>query len=146
MSTQQGDVSLFQTSDDGDIAVDGGVVVMDSGLQTAAYLSLFGGNRDDNGLPGNSLSWWGNIGEDLEYRSETQHLVEQLPLSLSNLAKIEDAVKRDLKWMVNQTVASSVSAEASIPARNTLQLLVRINAQGKESQFKFVQNWKSATR
>ena len=47
--TQQGDVLLFQTVDDGEINIENGVVEMSGGLETAAYLSLYGGNEDDDG-------------------------------------------------------------------------------------------------
>jgi hypothetical protein len=47
--SQEGDVHLFQTVNDGDICVVGGLVEMSSGLDTAAYISLFGGNEQDDG-------------------------------------------------------------------------------------------------
>ena len=55
-----GDVILRQTQNDGDICVTGGLVAMDGGLSTAAYLSLFGGNFSDDGSQDNPSTWWGN--------------------------------------------------------------------------------------
>ena len=63
MAEQQGDVSLFQTNDDGNIEVEGGIVTMGGGLETSAYLSLFGGNEDDDNRTDNPANWWGNIDE-----------------------------------------------------------------------------------
>lgn len=146
--TQQGDVLLFQTNDDGDIIVENGLVEMSGGLKTVAYLSLFGGNEDDDGRPDNPDNWWGNIDEDDpagEYHSETQNLLQALPAVSRNLRRVEDTAKRDLAWFVSSGVASSVEAIASIPGVNKLQLVVSITARGEESEFVFVQNWKAAT-
>ena len=48
-TVQQGDVLLFQTIDDGNVEVINGIITMSGGLDTAAYLSLFGGNEEDDG-------------------------------------------------------------------------------------------------
>ncbi len=144
---QQGDVLLFQTDDDGDVTVENGLVEMSGGLETAAYLSLFGGNEDDDGRDSNALSWWGNLGEDAparQYRSETQHLVQALPATSGNLRRIEDAAGRDLAWFVESRVASSVSVSASMPGLNRVKLIVNIEALGEESSFEFVENWKAS--
>jgi len=143
---QQGDVSLNQTPDGGEITVEGGVVRMSGGLETAAYLSLFGGNFQDDGRDGNSDNWWGNLSETnavRQYRSETQNLLKSLPLTSSNLRLIEDAVTRDLSWFLAQDIASSVRASVSIPSLNTVQIDVSIEAVGEEKAFQFVENWKS---
>ena len=143
---QQGDVSLNQTPDGGEITVEGGVVRMSGGLETAAYLSLFGGNFQDDGRDGNSDNWWGNLSETnavRQYRSETQNLLKSLPLTSSNLRLIEDAVTRDLSWFLAQDIASSIRVGVSIPALNTVQIDVSVEAVGEEKAFQFVENWKS---
>lgn len=146
--TQQGDVLLFQTDDDGDIIALNGLVAMSGGLETAAYLSLFGGNEDDDGRDKNPSSWWGNISETdpaKQYRSETQNLMQSLPATAANLRQVEDAAKRDLAWFVEKGVASEVTAIATIPALNRVKVAVGIIARGEESSFEFIQNWKAAT-
>ncbi|MAL49654.1 MAG: hypothetical protein CMH18_07840 [Methylophaga sp.] len=143
---QQGDVKLFQTDDGGNIIVEDGLVAMAGGLETAAYLSLFGGNEDDDGRSDNSLTWWGNLDENdpaRQYRSETQHLLQALPLTTGNLRRIEDAALRDLTWLIGQNIASSVSVSATIPGLNRVKLTVDIEARGEESRFEFVENWKA---
>lgn len=143
---QQGDVKLFQTNDDGDISVVNGAVEMSGGLETAAYLSLFGGNEDDDGRPDNPANWWGNLDEVdpvRQYRSETQNLLQGIPATSANLRRIEDAVVRDLTWFLDERVASSVAVEASIPAVNRVQITVNIEANGEESSFEFTENWKA---
>ncbi len=146
-SIQQGDVKLFQTIDDGNITIEGGVTEMSGGLETAAYLALFGGNEQDDGRDDNPNNWWGNIGEDepaRQYRSETQYLLRSLPATSGNLGKLEDAAVRDLAFFLNENIASLVSMVASIPGLNKIKLTIRIEAEGEESTFEFTENWKAS--
>ncbi len=145
---QQGDVVLFQTDDDGEITVTGGIVEMSGGLETSAYLALFGGNEDDDGRPDNTANWWGNIDEGetaKQYRSETQNLLQAIPAVPANLLRIEDAATRDLSYFLEENIASSVTVSASMPGINRIRIIIDIEANGQESQFEFTENWK-ATR
>lgn len=147
LTDQQGDVRLTQTSGAGEIVVVGGVVEMTAGLETSAYLSLFGGNDDDDGTQESNLQWWGNTDEldpAKKYRAETQFLINGLPTTSANLLLIEQAANRDLGWMLTEGVASSVDIVATIPTLNRLDITVTITAEGDESTFKFSQNWKAS--
>jgi phage gp46-like protein len=146
-SQQQGDVRLFQTDDGGEIQVESGIVAMDGGLETAVYLSLFGGNEDDDGRPSNLATWWGNIDEQLperRYRSETQNLLRALPATSGNLRRVEDAGNRDLAWLIEQNVASSVSVSASVIGLNRVKITINVEAVGIPSRFEFLENWKAS--
>ncbi len=148
MAQQQGDVVLFQTTDDGNITVEDGLVEMSGGLETSAYLSMFGGNEDDDGSDNNPLTWWGNVDElepSRQYRSETQNLLKALPITTGNLVRIKDAAGRDLAWLIEENVASSVLVSVGIPALNRIGIKVDIEARGEKSSFEFVENWE-ATR
>lgn len=141
---QEGDVLLYQTVDDGDINIRDGLIEMSGGLQTATYLSIFGGNQEDDGIGGNPLSWWGNLVESdpaKRYTSETQYLLAALPITSGNLLRIEDAVKRDLAWVIDTNVATSVNVSASILGLNTIKLNIDID----QERFEFVENWRSAS-
>jgi phage gp46-like protein len=135
------DVLLRQTNDGGNITIQGGLLLLAEGLETAAYLSMFGGNEDDPAEADTALQWWGNLLEDepeRAYRSETQYLVRSLPAIPFNLRRIEQAAGRDLKWMVDTGVARSVTAEATIPAVNRVSLaLVIITATGQRVELFF---------
>lgn len=124
------DVLLRQTNDGGDITVEAGLELMSDGLETACYLSLFGGNVDDAGVGERSRAeWWGNVDEpelDRRYRSETQNLIQSIPAVPRNLRRIEQAATRDLAWLVSSGVAKSVSTAASIPAVNRVELAISI--------------------
>lgn len=144
MAEQQGDVVLCQTENDGDISVEGGIVAMSGGIETAAYLSLFGGNEDDDGSDGNPANWWGNIDEtqpEREYHSETQHVLQALPATANNLLKVEAAAQRDLAWMLSVGAATEIAAVASIPALNRLK--ITIDGVGDQT-LEFVENWQAA--
>lgn len=140
------DVLLYQTNDNGEINVEGGVVEFSGGLRTSVYLSLFGGNEDDPGGSDTALSWWGNKIEPdpvRAYRSETQYLLSSIPALPKNLRRIEQAVKRDLQWMIEQRAASEIEVSASVPSLNRVAIELKIRAQGREENFNFSENWKA---
>lgn len=143
------DVLLRHTSDGGEIFVASsddrvggtGLFLMSEGLETAAYLSLYGGNEEDGADDaGERFQWWGNFAE-LEitrtYRSETQHLMRGMPAVPSNLLLFERAAARDLEWMIATGVARSVVVSASIPALNRVRLDVKIVTLKEEIQLTF---------
>jgi len=147
MIGQQGDVLLFQSNDGGEICIEGGLMKMSAGLRSAAYISLFGGNQADDGREGNIDGWWGNLSETDPSRkivSETQFLLNRLAPVSANLLRIQDAVENDLKWMVDVKAASSITAVASMPGRNRVNIKIAILALGEEITFEFSENWKAA--
>lgn len=135
------DVLLRQTNDGGNITILGGLLLLAEGLETAAYLSLFGGNEDDPAEGDTEFQWWGNLLDaepERAYRSETQYLLRALPAIPFNLRRIEQAAGRDLKWMIDTGNARSVTAEATIPAVNRVALaLVIITATGQRVELFF---------
>lgn len=140
---QDGDVFLFQTIDNGDINLLNGVVEMNGGLETAAYLSLFGGNKEGEG----PLEYWGNKLETdpvRKFHSETQILLGTIPATSSNLKRIEDAAMRDLTWFVSQGVATTLSVAVTIPTVNRVAIVISINVNGEDIEFKFLENWKGS--
>jgi len=146
IDTQQGDVQLFQTNDDGDISIVDGITAMSGGLATAAYLAMFGGNEDDDGVGDNNLQWWGNIDENdpaKQYRSQTQFLLKSIPAISSNLRRIEEAALNDLQFFIDIDASNEVTVEATIPGLNKINISGNIIAEGKEESFNFTENWKA---
>jgi len=144
IQTQQGDIDLFQTNDDGDIFVQDGLVNMSGGLETCVYLALFGGNEDDQGRDKDPAQWWGNWLETdpaYTYRSELQHLAQSLPLVPSTLLRLQEATKRDLQFLIDNDIANVVEVVATIPRYNWVNLEINIQAVGEEKNFNFVINW-----
>lgn len=122
------DVLLFQTNDDGDINIVNGTVETTAGLETAVYLSLFGGNEDDNGIGDNLDQWWGNIDVSAlnRYRSQTQNILKSIPLISGNLTRIQDAINNDLAWLIETGIASAIIAELFIEDVNRLKITIDI--------------------
>lgn len=148
IDNQQGDVKLFQTIDDGEIDITDGIAAMDSGLATAAYLAMFGGNEEDNGIGDNKFQWWGNLDEtepSKKYRSQTQFLLKSIPAISSNLLRIEEAVKSDLDFFIEINASNEVKVEVTIPGLNKVNISGSIIAEGVEESFSFTENWKSET-
>lgn len=141
------DVLLFQTNDNGEMEIENGIVTLSPGLETSAYLSLFGGNWKDDGSQNNRQTWWGNLDEtdpSRQYRSETQFLLGTLPATTGNLKRIEDAAKRDLSWLVDENAASSVTVSASLIGLNRVKIEIVIRAEGNEAEFNFTENWRAS--
>jgi phage gp46-like protein len=130
------DVHLRHTADGGEIDFVNGDAVLSDGLESAAYLSMFGGNERDSGLRGDDLlQWWGNLDETepaRKYRSETQHLLHSLPAIPANLRRVEDAAKHDLAWFVDTGIARSIEATASIPGINRVSLDISVELASRE--------------
>lgn len=128
------DILLFQTNDGGDIIIENGRVKTTAGLETAVYLSLFGGNDNDSGIGNNLSQWWGNINEPVldRYRSQTQFTLKSIPLISGNLARIRDAVSNDLSWLVETEIASSLMVELFIEDVNKLRIEIEIEVKSIE--------------
>ncbi len=141
-----GDVLLFQTNDGGDINIENGKIKFTVGLETAVYLSLFGGNEDDNGIGNNLAQWWGNIGEPTlnRYRSQLQNILRSIPLISGNLNRIKDAANNDLSWLIETGIAASISIELFIQNVNTLKITIDIEVISTEflSTSKFITDLK----
>lgn len=137
------DVLLGQCDDGGEINIAGGIVELTDDFRSAVYLSLFGGNEDDDGRDA-STQWWGNLGEldtAKQYRSRVGNLLQALPPSSANLLALEDAARLDLAWLKTTGAATSVDAVASLPALNKLSLAVIING---DLTVTYLENWAAA--
>lgn len=112
----QGDVLLISTPDGGDLVLEDGLIKDCRNFDTAVYLSLFGGNRDDlDGRP--KETWWGNLvpgtkrGEWMQ--GEFGAMATGLPLTGATLRKAADAAGRDLEWIKGDAGADEISVSLS---------------------------------
>lgn len=125
-----GDVLLQSTLDGGDIVVENGLVKDCRNFDTAAYLSLFGGNKKDlNARP--KETWWGNLIPGTKrnewMQSEFAATVNGLPLTSGNLLKARQAAERDLDWIKKDAGADGFSAslKAENPSRVRLEVEIK---------------------
>jgi len=143
---QEGDVLLYQTNDGGEVDVVEGFMRMSGGLETAAYLSLFGGNQNDDGRADAEAQWWGNLTEtesEKQYRGETQYLLDTIAAIPANLRRLEDAARRDLAWFVSSGAATSIEIAATMPGLNKVMLSVSIIYDERETSVQFLENWRA---
>ncbi len=134
------DPLLFQTEDDGEILIPTSPgaaldVTLTDGFETADYISLFGGNIDDNGTQATERQqWWGNVGEanaTRRQRSSFQALIESSPLTSALLPRLERAAESDLAWKIAGGFAESIKVTVSVPARNRVLVVAEQAMNGK---------------
>ncbi|AAQ96552.1 hypothetical protein [Vibrio phage VP16C] len=122
------DVWMYQTVDDGNVYPVNGDLYRTDGLETAVYLSLYGGNPEDNGQDANRLGWWGNADQDDPARqmvSRFQHLVEGIPLTSGNVQRLEDAAAADLEWL--SSLGYDVRTSGRIAGKDKLHMTINID-------------------
>ena len=146
MAGTQGDVLIQQTNDGGEINIEGSLVEMTGGFETAFYLALFGGNQDDNGTQNSKNNWWGNLTEenpDFHYRSQFQYLLKTLVPISGNLIRLENAAKSDLDVFKRQGAVDSLDVNISLVSTRKIEVIVTILADGENIEIKFIENWKA---
>ena len=139
------DVLIFQTNDNGEICIVDGLVELTDDFRSAVYLSLFGGNEEDDGRDDNELTWWGNLNEldpAKQYRSETEYLLRSLPVTTGNLQRLEDAAENDLQFFIDKGIVKELKIEVSLIGRNKLEYLIELNG---DETVTFQLNWKATS-
>ena len=110
-----GDAKLIPTQDGGQITIKSGQPIMDDGLETAVYISLFSGD------------YWGNAISERDEKCESK-LETLFSHTLNNQVRLdaEEYALQALEWMKRQGIAAKIEAEGSIPRTGFLGLVVRI--------------------
>jgi phage gp46-like protein len=131
----EGDLLLEDTQDGGDIIIENELFVNDRTFKTAVYLSIFGGNKDDNGKVKNNKTWWGNtLGgttENEKLVSRFQAVIFGLPMTIKNIESAENAASLDLKWIIDEGIADKIKVSGHAVSRNRFTLSVEIRVAGK---------------
>jgi phage gp46-like protein len=131
----EGDLLLSETPDGGEVSIENGVFVCDRSFNTAVYLSLFGGNKDDNGRVKNNKTWWGNTlsgtAENEKLVSRFQAVISGLPMTTKNIQEAEGAASLDLKWITDEGIAEKITVSGRALTRNRFALHIDIQSGGK---------------
>jgi phage gp46-like protein len=131
----EGDLLLAETPDGGEAAIENGLFACDRSFNTAVYLSLFGGNKDDNGKVRNNKTWWGNTlpgtAENEKLVSRFQAAISGLPMTTKNIQEAENAAGLDLKWITDEGIADKITVSGRAVTRNKFLLFVDIQSGGK---------------
>ena len=125
---------MHDTPDGGDILIKEGFIISDKTFGTAVYLSLFGGNKEDNGRVRNRKTWWGNtlrgVSENRRLVSRLQAIIFGLPMTTKNILDAEEAARLDLGWIITEKIAGEITVSGRAVSRNRFSLAVQINANG----------------
>jgi phage gp46-like protein len=128
-----GDLLLEDTPDGGDIVINNCLFVNDPSFNTAVYLSLFGGNEDDNGKVENKNTWWGNtlpgISKNEKLVSRFQNIIFTLPMTSKNIQSAENAARLDLQWAIDEGIGDKIIISGQAVTRNKFNLTVNILTQ-----------------
>lgn len=139
------DVLMYHTPEGGEITLSGGEPLYTDGIETAVFLSLFGGQAEDDATDATKhRQWWGNWEEPdpaRRYRSATQALLRGLPAIPANLRRVEDAVVADLQWLITSGLATSVSASARMPAAKRIEIRGAVVIDGRTTPFRVETDW-----
>lgn len=141
------DVLLRHTPDGGDIEIVNGRITVTSGVLTAVYLALFGGNEEDSGEDAeNRKQWWGNLTEPdsaKHYRSRTQHVLRGMPATTGNLKVLRQAVEADLDSLVSDGTLTERSARVALVAPKRALISMQVVADGQAGAVEFESRWEA---
>jgi phage gp46-like protein len=147
MNYTDGDVLLLSTEDGGDLSIMNGLVEMTGGFETAVFISLFGGNVNDNGTDATKPDqFWGNLldsdNPDESMVSITQNILLGLPATPANLNLVDQAIQLDLNWMKTNNIADEINIDLSITSKNRINIEIEI-LKNKELLvgLEFEKNW-----
>jgi hypothetical protein len=142
----EGDPLFFETGDGGDLEFREGEPRRSGNLCNASYLSMFGGNVEDTGLPDDKKQAWINYLSDnpsQHYRGQTQRQLNELPMTSANVPVLEATVVEDHAWMLADGVTTSVAATVTIVGPKRAKISVDIEALGEVQTFVHFANWKA---
>lgn len=142
------DAALIWDQTHADVALAGGDLAHDEGLDTAVILSLFTDARAgaDDGLDAGAdpRGWWGDVGNAVPsdaYGSKLWLLVREKQLT-EVAERAREYAAAALAWLVADGVAAALDVAAEFSAPGTLALAVSIRRPGSgdvfERRFQYV--------
>lgn len=135
MTIYDGDVRLSHTPEGGAITMQAGQPIMDAGLETAVYISLF-----------TRKGWWGNepgedIGSDLEE-------ILRAGVTPATVNAAVNAARSALAWLKDIGAASEIEVSAESLDAVTIGLSITITEPGKTTAAtkRYVLSWSAESR
>lgn len=113
------DIQVLETGNGGDIFLQGNDLVGVTGVENMPYLGTFGG---DPNFWGNDLLFSEN--ETFRFTSETNELLNNVALTSGNRLLIEEAIKRDLQFLVDNVPNTVLNVQTQIKSDNRLLMSV----------------------
>ncbi|MDH0337591.1 phage GP46 family protein [Metapseudomonas otitidis] len=128
------DIALVWNGTEADLAIEGGDLVLEEGLQTAAVISLFSDRRArlDDVLPaddGDRRGWVGDAwprvdGDQIGSRLWLLNREKDVP---ETLRRAREYARESLAWLIEDGIGASLDVQASVPIRGVLRLELTVN-------------------
>ncbi|MCP1616563.1 phage gp46-like protein [Pseudomonas sp. SLBN-26] len=128
------DIALVWNGTEADLAIEGGDLVLEEGLQTAAVISLFSDRRArlDDVLPaddGDRRGWVGDAwprveGDQIGSRLWLLNREKDIP---ETLRRAREYARESLAWLIEDGIGASLDVQASVPMRGVLRLELTVN-------------------
>ncbi len=132
------DVGIFYSNGIFQLNLENGDLKGDEGIETAVVISLFTDKRvPQDEIPqglNTRRGWWGDMFPDVEGDQIGSKLwtLERSKLTLATLATVETEAKNALAWMIQDSLAKSISVSASRDELNRLILEISITKPNEE--------------
>ncbi len=143
------DLLIEENGDGGDLVLLGNDLVSIEGFQNMPYLGLFGGNVASETKEFNDgeqrLDWWANAllfqnDSSIQFNSNLERVLREVPLSSSGRLKIEQTAKEDLKFMDD---FAEVTVSVSIIDINRVKIDIKIQEPANLEATNFIYIWDS---
>lgn len=113
------DVQITEQNNGGDLTIKTNDLSVVTGVENMPYLAMFGGSE-----------WWGNDlllndGQDFKFSAETEEILLTIPLNSSGRSIVENAIKRDLAFLLNDVANTTLTITTRITSDNRLEILVK---------------------
>ncbi len=143
------DLKIIETGDGGDAVLTGNDFEMIDGFQNMPYIGMFGGNP---GHPTKEFleneqrfDYWANSlvyqnEGNIQFNSLTEKLLSEISLTSASRLKIQETVKKDLKFMNDFSV---IDVSVSIVGVDKVSIYIKINELSNVEQKEFVYLWDS---
>lgn len=115
---------------------------IEEGLRTAITLSLYVDQRveEDELEPGlENRGWWGDLFEDIPFGSKLW-LLEREKVTNETLIRYEQYVREALQWLIDDSIADSLSVKATFSGQNIYCEIV-ITRDEESFKYKFDNLW-----
>lgn len=144
------DIALVQTGTGFDIALDGNDLLMDHGLETAVFLSLFTDRRaePDQMAPDfedDPRGYWGDVAPDVPGGQMGSHLwlLAREKQTGAVLARARQYAQEALAWMLEDKVAERVETSTRYLSRGVMLIEIDIFRPGQReaSRYRYEYEW-----
>jgi hypothetical protein len=127
------DIAVVETGNGGDLVKAGNDLAQQSGWGNMPYLAMFGGNVEQSTpmtrvATEQAKDWWGNNllfaqDQSVQFNSETERTLQNVPLTSSGRILIQQAVEKDLEFMKSFAI---IKVRVTIIGLDTVEIFVAV--------------------